>query len=175
MNYTHNTRDVETAVKKIEYLYSIVTGDAEKPYKKVCSHSNPDDALTKLWKTYKSRYGTAKSSVDLLLRYVSQKAVVELSASGLRTLLDDLTACETEAIMTKPEALDNHHFLDTFAMRLPSNLQACLYTKIAELTSTQSHDYEQLAEFVRGRLMMLEVHLSFCSEKIVTPTTTPPM
>ena len=89
-----------------------------------------------------------KSSVDSLLREISKKAVVELSASGLLTLLDNLTVCEAEAVMTKPEAFDNHHFLDTFAMRLPSNLQACLFTKIAELTSTQSYDYEQLVEFL---------------------------
>ena len=42
VNYTHNTRDLETAVEKFEYLYSIVTGDAEKLCKKFCSHSNPD-------------------------------------------------------------------------------------------------------------------------------------
>ena len=138
VNYTYNTHDLETAVEKFEYLYSIVTGDAEKLCKKFCSHSNPDDALIKLWKSYERRYGTVKSSVDSLLCEISQKAVVELSAKGLRTLLDDLTTCEAEAIMTKLEALDNHHFFDTFATRLPSNLRACLFTKIAELTSTQS-------------------------------------
>ena len=109
-------------MEKFEYLYSIVTGEAEKLCKKFCSHSDPDNALVKLWRTYERRYGTVKSSVDLLLREVSKRPVVELTASGLRTLLDDLTACEAEAIMTKPDALDDHHLLYTFAMRLPSNL-----------------------------------------------------
>ena len=115
MNYTHNTRDVETAVEKFEYLYSIVTGDAEKLCKKFCSHSDPDDALIKLWKTYERRYGTVKLSVDSLLHEISQKAVVELSASGLRTLLDDVTACEAEAIMAKPESFFGY-FCDEIAI-----------------------------------------------------------
>ena len=162
-------------MKQFEYLYSIVTGDAEKLCKKSCSHSDEDNALVKLWKTCKRRYGTVKSSVDLLLCEVSKRPIVELTASGLRTLLDDLTACEAEAIMTKPDALDDHHFLDTFAVNLPSNLPASLFTKITELTSTERYDYEQLVDFVRGRLMTLEAHLSFCSKKFVTHTTAPPI